>query len=49
MLEYDKINISEGVDVNKKNYRKNAMFVTIVILKVLVLSMRSIFAMVDMI
>ena len=47
MIEYDKIDIS--VDVNKKNYRKNAMFVTIVILKVLVLSMRIIFAMVDMI
>ena len=47
MIEYDKIDIS--VDVNKENYRKNAMFVTIVILKVLVLSMRSIFAMVDMI
>ena len=49
MLEYDTIDISEGVDVNKTNLSKNAMFVTIGILNILVLSMKSIFAMVVMV
>ena len=46
MLEYDKIDISEGIDVNKTSLSKECDFVTIGILKILVLSMRSVFAMV---
>ena len=46
MLEYDRIDISEGIDVNKTNLSKECDFVTIGILKILVLSMRSVFAMV---
>ena len=49
MLEYDRIDISEGIDVNEKNYRKNVIFVIIGILKTLVLSMKSIFVMAVMI
>ena len=49
MLEYDRIDVSEGIDVNKKAYQKNVTFVTIGFLKILVLSMRSIFVMVIMI
>ena len=37
MLEYERIDISEGIDVNKTNFQKNAVHVTIGILKVLVL------------
>ena len=37
MLEYERIDISEGIDVNKTNFQKNAVYVTIGILKVLVL------------
>ena len=40
MLEYDRIDISEGIDVNKKMHQKNVIFVTIGILKILVLSMK---------
>ena len=46
MLEYGRIDISEGIDVNKKVCQKNVIIVTIGILKILVLSMRSIFPMV---
>ena len=46
MLEYDRIDISEGIDVNKQVYWKNVIFVTIGMLKILVLSMNRIFAMV---
>ena len=46
MLEYNRIDISEGIDVNKKICQKNVTFVTISILKTLVLSMNHIFAMV---
>ena len=49
MLEYDRIDISEGIDVNKTNASKNVIFVIIGILKILVLSMNHIFAMVVMI
>ena len=42
MLEYDIIDISEGID-------ENVIFVTIGILKILVLNMNCIFAMVVMI
>ena len=61
MLEYDKIDISEGIDINKTSlskecdichyfYFKDIGFkFTIFILKILVLSMNLIFAMVVMI
>ena len=35
MLEYDRIDISEGIDVNKKMHQKNVIFVTIGILKIM--------------
>ena len=37
--------ILEGIDVNKKNYQKSVIFVTIDILKILVLNMNLIFVM----
>ena len=49
MLEYDRIYISEGIDVNKMDLSKNVIFVIIGILKILVLSMNYTFAMVVMI
>ena len=49
ILEYDRIDILEGIDVNKTNTSKNVIFVFIGILKILVLSMSHIFAMVVMI
>ena len=49
MLEYNRIDISEGIDINKKNHQKSAIFVTIGILKILVLSIGHIFAMAVMI
>ena len=49
MLEYNRINIPERIDVNKTNLSKECKFVTIGILKILVLSMKSIFVMVVMI
>ena len=49
MLEYDRIDILEGIDVNKKMHQKNVIFLTIGILKILFLSMSHIFAMVVMI
>ena len=49
MLEYDRIDISEGVDVNKTSLSKDVIFVTIGILKILALNMSPIFAMVVMI
>ena len=49
MLEYDRIDISEGVDVNKTSLSKDVIFVTIGILKILVLNMSPIFAMFVMI
>ena len=44
MLEYDKIDISEGIDINKTNASKICD-----VLKILVLNMNHIFAMVVMI
>ena len=41
MLEYDRIDVSEEIDINKTGL----IFATIGILKKLILSMRSIFAM----
>ena len=49
MLEYDRIDLSEGIDVNKTNASKECNIVTIGILKILLLSMSHIFAMVVMI
>ena len=43
MLEYNIIDISEGIDVNKTNVSKNMMFVIIGILKIFVLNMKQIF------
>ena len=43
MLEYERIDISEGIDVNKTNLSKNVIFITIGILKILVLNMNLIF------
>ena len=47
MLEYDRIDISEGININKTSasHQKSVIFVTIVNLKILVLSMNHIFAM----
>ena len=49
MLEYDRVDISEGIDVNKTNLSKECELCTTAFLKMLVLSTRSIFAMVVMI
>ena len=45
MIEYERIDILEGIDVNKKIYQKDVIFVTVGILKILVLNMNLIFAM----
>ena len=45
MLEYDRIDILKRIDVNKTN-QKTVIFVTIGILKILVLGMNRIFKMV---
>ena len=49
MLEYEGIDVSEGIDANKHIYQRNVIFVTIDILKILVLHLSPIFAMVAMI
>ena len=49
MLEYERIDISEGIDVNKTNLSRECAFVTIGILKILVLSVNHIFVTVAMI
>ena len=49
MLEYERIDISEGIDANKKIYQTNVIFVTTGILRILVLNMNHIVAMVVMI
>ena len=52
MLEYDRIHISEEIKIKegiKQSHQKNAIFFTIGILKILVLSMNHIYAMVVMI
>ena len=49
MLEYDRNDIWEGIDVNKTSLSKEWIFVAIGILKILLLSMNHIFAMVVMI
>ena len=45
MLEYDRIDISEGIDLIKQMHQKNVIFVFIGILKILVLGMSRTFAM----
>ena len=45
MIEYERIDISEGIDVNKTNLSKNVIFDTIGILKILVLNISLIFVM----
>ena len=47
-LEYDRIDISEGTDINKTNVSKNVTHVIIGILKLLVINTSHIFAMVVM-
>ena len=49
VLEFDRVDISEEIDVNKTNVSKNVIFVTIGILKILVLNMSHVFAMTVMI
>ena len=49
MLEYDRIEISKGINVSQTNASKNLIFVAIGILNILVLSMNKIFAMAVMI
>ena len=49
MLEYEKIDISEGIDVNKTNLSKECDICHFGILKILVLGMNHIFAMAAMI
>ena len=45
MLEYERIDISEGIDVNKTNLSKQCDIFTIGILKILVLNTNLIFVM----
>ena len=49
MLEYNRIDISERIDVNETSASKENEFVTIVVLKILVLGMNRIFVMVVMV
>ena len=49
MLEYDRIDISEGTDVNKTNASKECDICHLCILEILDLNMNHIFAMVVMI
>ena len=49
MIEYKRIDTSEGLMLIKQIYQKNVIFVTIGILKILVLNMNLIFVMVVMI
>ena len=45
MIDHERIDISEGIDVNKTNSSNNVIFVTIGILKILVLNMNLTFVM----
>ena len=44
MLEYNRLDISEGIDVNKANTSKNVIFVIIGILKILIVGTNHILA-----
>ena len=46
MLEHDRIDVSERIDINKTNASKNVIFVIVGTLKILVLNMNRIFAMI---
>ena len=46
MLENDRIDVSEGIDINKRNVLKDVKFAIIGTLKMLVLNMNHIFAIV---
>ena len=45
MLQYEKIDASEGIDVNKTSASKECEFVTIGFLKMLDLNLKSMFVM----
>ena len=49
MLEYNRIDISEGIDLKKTNPSKKCKIIIICTLKILVLNMGRIFAMVVMV
>ena len=49
MLEYDRIDISEEIDLKKQTHQKSAKFVIIGNLKILLLNMNHIFVMVVMV
>ena len=49
MLEYDRIDVSEGTDVNKTNASKECDICIIDVLKILVLRMNRIFAIIVMV
>ena len=49
MLGYDRIDISEGIDINKTNASKDVIFVVIGTFLINILNMDHIFAMVVMI
>ena len=46
MLEYDRIDISEGIDIKKQMHQMSVTFVIIGTLKILVLNINQIFVMV---
>ena len=43
-MQYDKINVSEGIDVNKQVHQKNVSSVTIGFLKILDSNLKNMFA-----
>ena len=46
MLEYDRIDLSEGIDVNKREeHRKNVIYASIIILCLKILIIKDIYAM----
>ena len=49
MLEYDKINIPEGIDISTKMHQKSVIFVIIGIFQIKTLNMNHIFATASMI
>ena len=48
MLQYDRNDVSEGIDIDKTNKSKKCMFAIIGILKMLVIDFNHIFVMVVM-
>ena len=45
MLQYEELDASEGIDIDKIDLSKNVSFVTIVFLKILDLNLKSMFVM----